>query len=105
MGSVIVKDQYNEKVYRRSADLLEAEINDELVALEPNRGTCFGFNSVATHVWRKLEQPRNFQQLKAELLEEFDVSDEQCANDLRDLLEQMQESHLIERVSGPSAGG
>ena len=91
------KNPENE-VYRRSADLMEADINDELVALEPNQGLCFGFNSVATDIWRKLEQPRSFADLKSELLAEYEVSEEQCTSDLCDLLEQMREARLIEAV-------
>ncbi|HEX4801726.1 MAG TPA: PqqD family protein [Sphingomicrobium sp.] len=87
-----------DETYRRSAQLMEAEINDELVALEPNQGLCFGFNSVATDIWRKLEQPRTFGDLKRELLAEYEVSEEQCTSDLRDLLEQMSEARLIEPV-------
>lgn len=87
------------EIYRRTAQLLEADINDELVALEPDQGTCFGFNSVATDVWRKLEQPRSFAELKSALLDEYDVSEEQCAGELRELLEQMREARLIEAVS------
>lgn len=85
-------------VYRRSAELMEAEINDELVALEPNKGTCFGFNAVATDVWRKLEQPLSFGELKNQLLDEYDVSEEECAQDLSALLDQMRNAQLIERV-------
>ena len=86
-------------VSRRSAELMEADINDELVALEPNQGTCFGFNSVATDIWRKLEQPMSFGDLKSQLLDEYDVSEEQCAQDLSALLDQMSDAQLIERVS------
>ena len=87
-----------DETYRRSAQLMEADINDELVALEPNQGLCFGFNSVATDIWRKLEQPRTFGDLKREILAEYEVSEEQCTSDLRDLLEQMSEARLIEPV-------
>lgn len=87
-------------VFRRSAELLEADINDELVALEPNQGACFGFNAVAKDVWRKLEQPRSFNELRAELIDDYDVSEEQCTEELRDLLEQLAQAKLIERVSG-----
>ena len=86
----------SQKIYRRAVDLLEAEVNDEVVALEPANGSCFGFNLVATQVWRKLEQPRSFDELKEELLRNFEVSDEQCATELQQLLELMQAEGLIE---------
>jgi hypothetical protein len=87
------------EVYLRAVELLEADVNDELVALEPKQGTCFGFNSVAKDIWRKLERPRSFAELKSELLAEYDVDDEQCTRDLRQLLEEMSEAKLIERAA------
>ena len=36
--------------YRRATQLLEAGIGDELVALDPDQGSCFGFNGVAAFV-------------------------------------------------------
>jgi hypothetical protein len=86
------------EIYQRSVELLEADLNDELVALEPERGACFGFNAVAKDVWRKLAQPRSFDELQSELLAEYDVSDSDCARDLRELLDQMTNAKLIERV-------
>lgn len=87
------------ETYRRAAELLEADIDDELVALEPNKGLCFGFNAVAKDVWRKLEHPQSFADLKTKLLAEYDVSNEECTNDLRKLLNEMTRMKLIERVA------
>jgi hypothetical protein len=86
-------------IYKRSAELLEADINDELVALEPNQGACFGFNAVARDVWRKLEQPLSFDQLRGELLAEYDVSEQECTEDLRNVLSDMRRLNLIEEVA------
>ncbi|MES2136850.1 MAG: PqqD family protein [Pseudomonadota bacterium] len=88
-----------QEVYQRAVELLEAEISDELVALEPNQGACFGFNSVAKDVWRKLERPRSFEELRSELVAEYEVSDEQCTRELRELLEEMSRAKLIERAA------
>jgi hypothetical protein len=85
-------------MYQRSVELLEADLNDELVALEPERGACFGFNNVAKDVWRKLDRPRSFEELRSELLAEYDVSDDECTRDLRELLDQMRDAKLIEQV-------
>ena len=87
------------EAYRRKANLLEAEVGEDLVALEPAAGNCFGMNSVAKQVWRQLEQPRSFGDLKSDLLAEYDVSDEQCAAELHELLDEMVRADLIERLS------
>jgi hypothetical protein len=86
------------EVYRRAVDLLEADVNDELVALDPKQGNCFGFNPVAKDVWRKLEQPRSFGELRSELLAEYDVTDEECTLQLRDLLDHLIVKGLITTV-------
>lgn len=83
------------QVYQRSTDLLEAQVGDELVALDLAGGMCFGFNSVATSVWQQLQTPLSFDQIKARLLDEYDVDENQCSTELNDLLEQMVDSGLV----------
>jgi hypothetical protein len=87
-----------EPTYRRAIDLLEADIDDELVALEPSQGSCFGFNSVATTVWKYLEVPRTGDELKAHLLAEYDVTEQTCETELGELLNELQAKGLISRV-------
>ena len=82
-------------VYKRAVDLMEADLGDELVALDPNAGDCFGFNSVATSVWRQLEEPRTFEELRDALLDEYEIDQQQCAQELKELLENMSERGLI----------
>jgi Coenzyme PQQ synthesis protein D (PqqD) len=82
-------------IYRRSLDLMEAELGDELVALDPNAGECFGFNSVATSVWRELEQPKTFEQLHNALLGQYEVEPEQCARELQELLDDLSAKGLV----------
>ena len=81
--------------YRRAVDLMEADLGDELVALDPNAGNCFGFNEVAAWVWRKLEKPATFDQLRDELLQDYEVSDAQCSAELQHLLDDLVARGLV----------
>ena len=74
---------------------MEADIGDELVALDPKAGNCFGFNDVAAWVWRRLEQPATFDQLRDELLGDYEVSEEQCTAELKELLDAMCSAKLL----------
>ena len=76
-------------VYSRSIELMEADLGDELVALDPVAGECFGFNSVATSVWRELAEPKSFDQLRDALLAEYEVKPEQCSVELEALLQDL----------------
>jgi hypothetical protein len=82
-------------LYKRAIELMEAELGDELVALDPKAGECFGFNSVATSVWRNLEQPRSFEQLRDALLEEYEVEPERCSDELEALLQDLTARGLV----------
>ena len=82
-------------VVSRAAELMEAELGDEMVALDVEQGLCFGLNAPATSVWRLLEQPRTVGELKNGLLSEYDVSAEELSHDLRDLLRDMVARRLI----------
>ena len=88
----------NNPIYERAKQLLEAELGPELMALDVEAGACFGFNSVATDVWRRLERPKSFAELKAALLEDYDVGDEQCSAELGDLLDNLEEAGLVRKT-------
>ena len=83
------------KTYFRATELMEAEVGDELVALQPDLGVCFGFNDVATEVWKQLEAPKSFDELKSHLISGYDVDEQQCSADLDLLLADMVERGLI----------
>jgi hypothetical protein len=89
----------NDSVYVRGVQLLEAELGDELMALDAEGGNCFGFNKVAKSVWRQLERPKSFNELKEALLAEFDVDSEQCREELRDLLDELQAKGLVRQAA------
>lgn len=84
-----------EPVYMRAIETRDADIGDELVAMDVDAGTTFGFNSVAASVWRILSTPRSFEALRDELLDQYDVSAEECSTDLRRLLAEMIADGLI----------
>lgn len=88
------------KIYRRSIDLLEAEVGDDLVALDAEGGNCFGFNAVAANVWKQLETPKSFDAIKQYLLQAYDVEEGQCAAELEELMHQLVAKGLVDCQDG-----
>ncbi|HVM21984.1 MAG TPA: PqqD family protein [Sphingomicrobium sp.] len=86
--------------YRRATNILDAGIGEDLVALNVDRGDCYGFNSVAATVWRDLDTPKSFDQLRQTLMSEYDVTYDQCTSDLQDLLEDLVGKGLV-KFDGP----
>ena len=87
-------------LYQRAVDLMEAELGDEIVALDVNGGTCFGFNGVASSVWRALAEPTSFEALRDRLLGEYEVSPDQCTEELRELLADLAGKGLVRASAG-----
>jgi hypothetical protein len=80
---------------------MDADIGDEVVAMNVERGDCFGFNEVAAEIWRLLEAPKTFEELQEVLLRKYDVSAERCAAELRSLLDELMANQLITRDGRP----
>jgi hypothetical protein len=89
-----------QRVYERARELMEAELGDELVALDPAGGECFGFNGVAATVWRLLERPGTASELKQSLLSEYDVDPAQCEAELEELLADLVSRGLVRSRRG-----
>lgn len=82
--------------FRRRVALLEAEIGDEIVALDRQAGHCFGFNPVASDVWKMLAEPRSAAELCDRLAADYDVAPGECESDIAGLLDRMVELGLVE---------
>ena len=88
--------------YQRTKELMEAELGADIVALDTERGRCFGFNEVAAWVWRRLEAPATFEQLHHGLLEAFEVGEDECRLELRALLEDLVAKDLVSISQAPA---
>ena len=85
----------SEPLYERATQLLEADLGDELMALDAEGGNCFGFNSVATGVWRQLVSPKSLEELHRSLLDEYEVDSKQCRAELGELLDDLVDKGLV----------
>ena len=86
----------NDLIVRRRGRLIEAEIDGELIGLEVEQGTCFGFNATATRIWSLLETPKRVSELRDVLLAEYEIDSETCERELLDLLRALERDDLIE---------
>jgi hypothetical protein len=79
----------------RADGLAEAEIDGEVVALNIERGLCFGLNPVGSRVWRLLVEPMRVADLCGTLESEYAIDSETCRLQVLELLEDMRGDGLI----------
>ena len=78
--------------------LVETEVDQEVLALSIERGTCFGMNVVASRIWNLLATPIRICDLCAVLHSKYRVDPDVCERQVVDLLEGLRAEGLIRTV-------
>ena len=89
----------NNARYRRSRDALHADVGQDVVALQVNRGQCFGMEKVTADVWKLLEEELTLAEICDRLHQDYDVDEATCRTDVEKLLALLTEEGLVETVS------
>ena len=84
--------------FLRCEDMLEAEVNDEIVALDVARGQCFGMNEVASEVWRMLAEPRSVNEICRDLCAGYDVDASTCQAQVQQLISELRDEGLVKEI-------
>jgi len=70
-------------------------LSGEAVILDLEGGTYYGLNTVGATIWSLLQTPTTVAALREALLEEYDVSFEQCDREVKRLLHELNAHGLI----------
>lgn len=81
-------------------DLVSSPLGDETVILSLARGQYFSLNPVAAALWERLKTPARVAELRAVIMESFEVNEEAGERDLQAFLGEMQKRKLIEIENG-----
>jgi hypothetical protein len=79
----------------RSDVVIDANIDDEVVALHIEKGTCYGLNPVGSRIWSLLDTRIRISDLCAVLLAEYEVDPIVCERQVLDLLDELRAEGLI----------
>jgi hypothetical protein len=77
-------------------EVLFQELQGEAVLLNLKSGVYLGLDSVGTRIWNLLQQRPLLQDVRDAMLQEYDVSAEQCERDLLRLVSKMEQQGLAE---------
>ena len=82
--------------YRVSSQQLHSEIGSEGVILDLKSGVYYGLNETGNQIWQWLQQPKTESEIIDLVLEEYEVTPEQGASDVKALLQEMIGAGIIE---------
>lgn len=86
-------------LYQLTKNHVSSRLEGERVILDHKAGKYFGLNETGTLVWEMLQKnPTDFETLKKRIMQEFDVDEQTCANDLENLLSDLLDEKLVEKV-------
>lgn len=63
--------------------------------LHLDQGIYYGLNAVGARVWQLLQEPRMLDEIVQRLVAEFEVSREQCLEDVRELVSDLRRHELV----------
>jgi len=79
----------------RTGHLVESEIDNEVVALNIETGTCYGLNAVGSRIWALLATPVRISEICATLVVEYQVEPSTCEAEVIDLIDHLLAENLV----------
>lgn len=81
--------------FTRSPDAIFSEIDGEFVALDINKGQCYGMDSIASKIWSLLAEPHSLEEICLALEAMYDVDPKICREDVGNLLDSLADEGLV----------
>lgn len=91
LGQIIIKNTTN---------VLSGKLGNELVMMDIESGNYLNINNVGATIWEMINEPILVEDLLQQLLNRFDVAEEQCKNELFEFLGELNAQKLITLKSG-----
>ena len=83
-------------MYMRSADILAANVDGELVMMSMEAGNYYSIGGIGTLVWELLAEPKSMDELVDNVVADYDVERERCAADVAVFVDELLGLKLIE---------
>ena len=78
-----------------SKNVFAQEIDDETIILDSVTQEYFSINEIGKVIWSLLEEKKNLEEIKAEMLDMYEVPQEQIEKDLLNFIQALEQKGLI----------
>ncbi len=91
-------------IYQKSPNFVPRKIAGELILIPLQKQidkikSIYSLNPTACALWEKLDGVKNLDEIKSQILAEYDVSSAELEKDLAQLIDQLTEIQAIQTVS------
>ncbi len=80
----------------QSQEQISCNLDNEFVVLNSHNGIYYGLDQTGSTIWDLIKHPTKVKDITNLLVKEYDVTLEQCKNDLLSFLQELCENKLIE---------
>lgn len=88
-------------LFRRTANQVSCDLSGEAAILNLNTGMYYGLDSVGAKVWDLIQLPSTLATIRDAIVEQYNVTAEQCEADLLMLFADLQREGLVEVYADP----
>jgi hypothetical protein len=88
--------------YYRNEQIIDGELDDNQVMMHLEKGKYFGLNPVGKRIWELIEEPKSLREIINSLLSEFEVTEEQCAQEVQAFLDKTIQYGIVIRQGDAS---
>ena len=78
-----------------SKNVFAQEIDDETIILDSVTQEYFSINEIGKVIWSLIEEKKNLEEIKAEMLDMYEVPQEQIEKDLLNFIQALEQKGLI----------
>ena len=78
-----------------SKNVFAQEIDDETIILDSVTQEYFSINEIGKVIWSLIEEKKNLEEIKAEMLDMYEVPEEQIEKDLLNFIQALEQKRLI----------
>ena len=78
-----------------SKNVFAQEIDEETIILDSETQEYFSINEIGKVIWSLIEEKKNLEEIKAEMLDMYEVPEEQIGKDVLNFLQALEQKGLI----------
>lgn len=82
-------------VISQSKDQVSTDLDNETVLMSIEQGNYYGMDQILSRIWAIIENPVKTSDLIEKLLEEYDISREDCEKDVLKVLNELAKENLL----------